>query len=622
MGRSITSAFHFLLWIGSPFGFFSDSTTCLTCSLWVGSLSGLPITQFDYCEIGQLLLTENVGSTRARREIATAMQKFNPTFAAIIKGVAPFHWELEFPDVFYSNAGQRLANPGFDSILGNPPYISTQTSSEFNYRDSLEWRFGFADDLYMHFVDQGFKLLRENGRFGFIVSDTFFTLSTKLPLRELLQSHRLDYLVQCDPFDATVDAVMFVAEKTVKGQGSHLLTFIQARYETRESIPDTALPKLLDGPKLKLKEGTVAFRAEREEFSVSHGRSGCLRMHQLSVEPYRKAVKRCFFEPTEAVVRLYNRFNDEMKRLVSDWWERIETSKKFATNREDILSFHARLKPGEPILVGLMAEGAQGMRTGNNGRFLGYLSETQQGRAVLNRREELAKLWGSNPTVAVSFARLLEMNGKDFELAVDSLRAEFNDDKKLGLRRGEIYRTVEKNLIATEIDFLRAFDFRRVELEKRWSSSAEIGHLYSQLSREFKTDFIRIFKELFSLVEKKKRSPSDLGLHPGEVYSDLKGAPRVAAIYNGIPGRRQWIPFRKGDPEGHRWTTNEPLYICWSPENVEHLQSVSEARWQGHSFFLQSGVTWTLFANHVGLKARLQPPCVFDAGGSRLTPAR
>ncbi len=31
-------------------------------------------------------------------------------------------------------------------------------------------------------------------------------------------------------------------------------------------------------------------------------------------------------------------------------------------------------------------------------------------------------------------------------------------------------------------------------------------------------------------------------------------------------------------------------------------------------------MTWTLYANHVGLKARLQPKTVFDAGGSRLTP--
>ncbi len=42
---------------------------------------------------------------------------------------------------------------------------------------------------------QGFKLLRTGGRFGFIISDTFFTLQTKLRVRELLQAHQLDYRV-------------------------------------------------------------------------------------------------------------------------------------------------------------------------------------------------------------------------------------------------------------------------------------------------------------------------------------------------------------------------------------------------------------------------------------------
>jgi hypothetical protein len=36
--------------------------------------------------------------------------------------------------------------------------------------------------------------------------------------------------------------------------------------------------------------------------------------------------------------------------------------------------------------------------------------------------------------------------------------------------------------------------------------------------------------------------------------------------------------------------------------------------------FFTPGVTYTLLGNHVALKAKLQPTCVFDAGASRLTP--
>ncbi|MBV8385141.1 MAG: hypothetical protein JOZ63_21330, partial [Planctomycetaceae bacterium] len=31
--------------------------------------------------------------------------------------VVPFHWEIEFPEVF------DRENPGFDSIVGNPPFL-------------------------------------------------------------------------------------------------------------------------------------------------------------------------------------------------------------------------------------------------------------------------------------------------------------------------------------------------------------------------------------------------------------------------------------------------------------------------------------------------------------------
>jgi Alw26I/Eco31I/Esp3I family type II restriction m6 adenine DNA methyltransferase len=33
-----------------------------------------------------------------------------------------FHWELEFPEVFYEKDGKRKADAGFDAVVGNPPY--------------------------------------------------------------------------------------------------------------------------------------------------------------------------------------------------------------------------------------------------------------------------------------------------------------------------------------------------------------------------------------------------------------------------------------------------------------------------------------------------------------------
>ncbi|MGZ7246490.1 Eco57I restriction-modification methylase domain-containing protein, partial [Streptococcus pyogenes] len=35
-----------------------------------------------------------------------------------------FHWELEFPEVFFDRNGQPLGDEaGFDAVIGNPPYV-------------------------------------------------------------------------------------------------------------------------------------------------------------------------------------------------------------------------------------------------------------------------------------------------------------------------------------------------------------------------------------------------------------------------------------------------------------------------------------------------------------------
>ncbi len=44
------------------------------------------------------------------------------TVEEVEREVRPFHWELEFPEVFFDPDGTRRTNAGFDAILGNPPW--------------------------------------------------------------------------------------------------------------------------------------------------------------------------------------------------------------------------------------------------------------------------------------------------------------------------------------------------------------------------------------------------------------------------------------------------------------------------------------------------------------------
>jgi hypothetical protein len=146
-------------------------------------------------------------------------------------------------------------------------------------------------------------------------------------------------------------------------------------------------------------------------------------------------------------------------------------------------------------------------------------------------------------------------------------------------------------------------------------------------------DFPQIADAMKERFPGEKKWTETLGFRRGEMYRivsrgelydvrDLSEEDRQRIIHQGIEGKRCWVPFRKGDPEGNKWVSFDPIYICWNRENVAWLSDRGnpQPRWQGYRFFFTEGVTWTAVANHVPMKARLQPKCVFDADSMRLTP--
>jgi hypothetical protein len=98
------------------------------------------------------------------------------TIAAILKRgphpITPFHWEIEFPEVF------ARENGGFDAVVGNPPFlggkrISTELGdayAEWIYLEHLGSNKNM--DLVGHFLRRVFDLLRQGGRFGLITTNT------------------------------------------------------------------------------------------------------------------------------------------------------------------------------------------------------------------------------------------------------------------------------------------------------------------------------------------------------------------------------------------------------------------------------------------------------------------
>jgi len=48
----------------------------------------------------------------------------------ITEQVRPFHWELEFPELYFAPDGQPHYDPGFDAIIANPPWDTVKPNSQ------------------------------------------------------------------------------------------------------------------------------------------------------------------------------------------------------------------------------------------------------------------------------------------------------------------------------------------------------------------------------------------------------------------------------------------------------------------------------------------------------------
>ena len=103
-----------------------------------------------------------------------------------------FHWDLEFPEVFFDRFGQPLGErAGFDVVIGNPPYVRQEQIAP--YKPFLAVAFpetyhGTAD-LFIYFYHQAFRLLRVGGRTSYIVTNKWLRAGYGEGLRAYFAQH-------------------------------------------------------------------------------------------------------------------------------------------------------------------------------------------------------------------------------------------------------------------------------------------------------------------------------------------------------------------------------------------------------------------------------------------------
>lgn len=142
---------------------------------------------------------------------------------------------------------------GFDAVVGNPPYVRIQgfPKSQLDYFAAHYASATGNFDLYVNFIEHGFKLLKNGGMFGQIVPNKFFKTDYGEGLRRFIAGNYalqkvLDFGAE-QVFSATIYTCLLFLTKARQAKFSYALTkaneksLAEAQFDTQAA--DTLTPK-------------------------------------------------------------------------------------------------------------------------------------------------------------------------------------------------------------------------------------------------------------------------------------------------------------------------------------------------------------------------------------------
>ena len=126
-----------------------------------------------------------------------------------VAGDRAFKWEEQFEDI--------MADGGFDVVIGNPPYVFARekiNDNEKEYYNKNYETIKYQVNTYVLFIERAFKLLKSDGRLGFIVPDAWLRVESVGNLRKYL-------LVNC-----WLEKIIHIRGETFEGVGVESSIFI------------------------------------------------------------------------------------------------------------------------------------------------------------------------------------------------------------------------------------------------------------------------------------------------------------------------------------------------------------------------------------------------------------
>jgi type I restriction-modification system DNA methylase subunit len=178
----------------------------------------------------------------------------------------PFHWVLEFPSIFRDRVG-------FDVVIGNPPYGALTRSEEKTFIADF-YRTGKYREIAAHFIERQVEcLLREDGYFGNITTNSILANSTMHELHNVIRENLRNTYTSAFARrpskmfrNAEINVAITIGQKSANGNGTWKTSdFIRFREEEREKLMETIEYGSIDGLILR---NRIGGEQDAERFEV------------------------------------------------------------------------------------------------------------------------------------------------------------------------------------------------------------------------------------------------------------------------------------------------------------------------------------------------------------------
>ena len=200
-------------------------------NLWISVYFGNDVSRSTYHQALNALhaqdtdALDNLLSYRRAQEIAKEKQFF--------------HWEIEFPEVFRDQYGRDKDNPGFDAIVGNPPWSGKENmlaEEDYDYLRNLD-----VDNLnyYPYFIVISLGMTRLNGGFAMVLPDSLLIKAYRRTRQYILNNHTLREITHLTkPFEDVDHDVIIMRAISGKIQNDYIMCQIVPYQSTRIELTD------------------------------------------------------------------------------------------------------------------------------------------------------------------------------------------------------------------------------------------------------------------------------------------------------------------------------------------------------------------------------------------------